>query len=404
MALFSKIVSQVRQSETIRISDLALSLKTEGHDIISLSAGEPDFETPSVVKKAAITAINEGKTKYTEVTGIPQLKSAVIKKLNEENCLTFSEREIIISNGGKQVLYNALSSILDPGDEVLIFTPYWASYPEMVKIFGSTAIEIKSKGADYRLPEINSLRKLTTEKTKCIILNSPNNPSGVVFNEQELKALGKFLIDNPKIWILSDEIYEHIIYDGKKHLSILNVEPSLKNRTLIINGVSKSHSMTGWRIGYGAGPIDLINKMRKVQSQSTSNASAISQWAAVTALKNCSSIIKKNNKTFEGRRDLIIKLLEKNSLLGVMRPDGAFYLLINIEKLINRYYEGKEVISSDISFSELLLLKHGVAVVPGSAFGVKNSIRISFASKEQDIIMACRRLNEFVDKVQLNQV
>ena len=403
MSSFSKIVSEIRQSETIRVTDIALSLKSKGHDIISLSAGEPDFETPSIVKRAAIKAINDGKTKYTDVTGIPELKYAIIKKLKEENSLIYSENEIIISNGGKQVLYNALCSILDPGDEVIIFKPYWASYPEMIKIFGGRTIEVHSEGLDFRLPDINTLRRLTNEKTKCIIMNSPNNPSGMVFSKQELKLLGKFLIDNPKIWILSDEIYEHIIFDNAKHLSILNIEPSLRDRTLIINGVSKSHCMTGWRIGYGAGPSNLITKMKKVQSQSTSNACAISQWAAITALRDCTSIIKKNKKIFERRRNLIIKNLEKNPFLDLSRPDGAFYLMINIEKLINKYYDGQNIINSDISFSELLLLHHGVAVVPGSAFGAKNSIRISFATKDQNIIQACSRINEFVAKVQVDK-
>ena len=399
MVTFSDSILTVNQSETIKISNLALELKSKGHDIISLSAGEPDFDTPEDIKISAIDAINNGKTKYTDVSGIPELKNAIIKKFKSDNKLTFTFDEILVSSGGKQVLFNALSSILNPGDEVLIMRPFWVSYPEMVKLCGGKPIIIESSPDKFSLPDIGKLEKATNEKTKCIIINSPNNPTGMVFSRNELDTLKTFMAKNKDIWLISDEIYEHIIFDKNQHLSILNIEPDLKSRTIIINGVSKSHAMTGWRIGFGAGPEELIKMMKKVQSQTTSNPCSVSQWASVTALSNSKESVEGFKKKFQYRRDLILKELNKNKLLSFKKPSGGFYLMLDISKLIKLRYKGVEVINSDFSFSELLLKNKGVAVVPGSAFGMPNYVRISFATNDENIIKACERINAFISKL-----
>ena len=399
MVTFSDSILTVNQSETIKISNLALELKSKGHDIISLSAGEPDFDTPEDIKISAIEAINNGKTKYTDVSGIPELKNAIIKKFKSDNNLTFTFDEILVSSGGKQVLFNALSSILNPGDEVLIIRPFWVSYPEMVKLCGGTPIIIDSSPDKFSLPDISKLEKATSKKTKCIIINSPNNPTGMIFSRPELDALKTFMAKNEDIWLISDEIYEHIIFDKNQHLSILNIEPELKSRTIIINGVSKSHAMTGWRIGFGAGPEELIKMMKKVQSQTTSSPCSISQWASVTALSNSKKLVEGFKEKFQHRRDLILKELYKNKLLAFKKPSGGFYLMLDISKLIKLRYKGVEIIKSDFSFSELLLKNTGVAVVPGSAFGMPNHIRISFATNDENIIKACERINAFISKL-----
>ena len=399
MVTFSDSILTVNQSETIKISNLALELKSKGHDIISLSAGEPDFDTPEHIKISAIEAINNGKTKYTDVSGIPELKNAIIKKFKSDNNLTFAFDEILVSSGGKQVLFNALSSILNPGDEVLITRPFWVSYPEMVKLCGGKPIIIESSPDKFRLSDIGKLEKATNEKTKCIIINSPNNPTGMIFSRPELDTLKTFMKKNEDIWLISDEIYEHIIFDKNQPLSILNIEPDLKSRTIIINGVSKSHAMTGWRIGFGAGPEELIKMMKKVQSQTTSNPCSISQWASVTALSNSKKLVEGFKEKFQHRRDLILKELNKNKLLAFKKPSGGFYLMLDISKLIKLRYKGVEIIKSDFSFSELLLKNTGVAVVPGSAFGMPNYIRISFATNDDNIIKACERINSFISKL-----
>jgi len=399
MVTFSDSILTVNQSETIKISNLALELKSKGHDIISLSAGEPDFDTPEHIKISAIEAINNGKTKYTDVSGIPELKNAIIKKFKSDNNLTFTFDEILVSSGGKQVLFNALSSILNPGDEVLIMQPFWVSYPEMVKLCGGKPIIIETSPEKFSLPDIDKLEKATNEKTKCIIINSPNNPTGMIFSRPELDTLKTFMAKNEDIWLISDEIYEHIIFDKNQHLSILNIEPELKSRTIIINGVSKSHAMTGWRIGFGAGPEELIKMMKKVQSQTTSNPCSISQWASVTALSNSKKLVEEFKEKFQHRRDLILKELNKNKLLAFKKPSGGFYLMLDISKLIKLRYKGVEIIKSDFSFSELLLKNTGVAVVPGSAFGMPNYIRISFATNDDNIIKACERINSFISKL-----
>ena len=399
MVTFSDSILTVNQSETIKISNLALELKLKGHDIISLSAGEPDFDTPEDIKISAIDAINNGKTKYTDVSGIPELKNAIINKFKHDNNLTFTFDEILVSSGGKQVLFNALSSILNPGDEVLIIRPFWVSYPEMVKLCGGKPIVIESTPEKFSLPSIDKLEEATNEKTKCIIINSPNNPTGMIFSRPELDTLKNFMSKNEDIWLISDEIYEHIIFDKNQHLSILNIEPNLKSRTIIINGVSKSHAMTGWRIGFGAGPEELIKMMKKVQSQTTSNPCSISQWASVTALSNSKELVEGFKKKFQHRRDLILRELNKNKLLTFKKPSGGFYLMLDISKLIKLRYKGAEIIKSDFSFSELLLKNTGVAVVPGSAFGMPNYIRISFATNDENIIKACERINSFISKL-----
>ena len=400
MPNLSKTISKVSQSETIKISNLALKLKEQGKSIISLAEGEPDFDTPDVIKTHAIKAIESGKTKYTDVSGISELKKAVASKFKIENSLSYSEDEIIISTGGKQVLYNALASILNPGDEVLILKPFCVSYPEMVKLCGATPILIPTTNHYFDFPPIEILEKFTTKKTKCIIINTPNNPSGKVLGKEDLNTLKIFLTQNPDIWVISDEIYEHIIFDNTKHLSILNIEPNLRNRSVIINGVSKSYAMTGWRIGFGAGPKNIISSMKKIQSQTTSGPSSISQWAALAALSTSEDFINTNKKVFKERRDLIIKHLTKNDFFSVYPPSGAFYLLVNIERAINLKYQKTNLIETDFIFTELLLKNAGVAVVPGSAFGAPNHIRISFATQNENIIKACKKIISFVSSLE----
>ncbi len=390
--MLSHRVSLVKPSPTLAITSKAISLINQGIDVVSLSAGEPDFDTPVNIKNAGIKAINEGKTKYTAVDGIKQLKEAIQAKLHRENNLDYQLNEIVVANGAKQVIYNALMSIINKDDEVIIPAPYWVSYPDMVLLAEGKPVFIDCPIADSFKLQPEKLKNAISKKTKLLILNSPSNPTGAVYSEAELKQIAEVLLDHPQVYILSDDIYEHIIFDHKKFFTLAQVEPKLKQRTLTVNGLSKSYSMTGWRIGYGAGPKEIIEAMVTVQSQSTSNASSISQFAAVEGLNGDQTIIKTGKELFQKRRDLVIDLLKEAPGLELFVPEGAFYLFINCSMLIGKHTNENVLINSSQDFSSYLLDKHLVAVVPGEAFGANEHFRISYATSEEKLVKACERI------------
>src|SRR5260221_6111488 len=326
MAFLADSLARIKPSATIAVTDKARVLKAAGRDVVSLGAGEPDFDTPDNIKEAAIRAIREGKTKYTNVDGIPELKAAIVAKFKRENHLEYKPEEISVGTGGKQVLFNALMATLNPGDEVVIRGPYWVNYPEIVALAGATPVTVETTVATgFRLTPA-ALEKAITAKTKWVILNSPSNPSGAAYSLAELKALAAVILKHPNVWVLTDDMYEHLIYDGFKFATPAEAEPALKERTLTLNGVSKAYCMTGWRIGYGAGPAMLIKAMAKLQSQSTSNPSSISQWAAVEALNGPQDFIPRNAEAFRQRRDLVVSMLNQATGISCPRPEGAFYV------------------------------------------------------------------------------
>ncbi len=392
MNLIAKRMSKIRPSSTLAVEQKARTLKAEGKDVISLSAGEPDFDTPNNIKQAAIEAIKQGKTKYTAVGGTEQLKQAIIYKYRRDDNLHFSSEEVMASTGGKQILFNAFMASLDEGDEVILPTPFWVSYPEMINFAGATTKTVHC-GAETEFKLVpQQLAAAITPKTKWLILNSPNNPTGVTYSAQELKALTEVLLQHPHVYIMTDDIYEHLVYDGAKTQNILAVEPRLKERTLLVNGVSKTYAMTGWRIGYAAGPAELIKAMTKLQSQSTSNPCSIAQAAAAEALSGVQDFIIENNKTFKHRRDIALKLLAAAPGISCVKPQGAFYLFPDIAGLIGKTTPSGMIINNDGDFANYLLEEHFVAVVPGSAFGNENHIRISYATSEQLLTTALQRL------------
>ena len=370
MAFLADSLARIKPSATIAVTDKARELKAAGRNIIALGAGEPDFDTPDNIKEAAIRAIREGKTKYTAIDGIPELKAAIAAKFKRENGLDYKLEEISVGTGGKQVLFNALMATLNPGDEVIIPAPYWVSYPEIVSLAGATPVTVATSLASGFKLTAQALEKAITPKTKWLILNSPSNPSGATYSEAELKALTAVLMKHEHVWVLTDDMYEHIVYDGFRFTTPAQVEPALKARTLTLNGVSKAYAMTGWRIGYGAGPTMLIKAMAKLQSQSTTNPSSISQWAAVEALNGPQDFIPKNIETFRERRDLILSLLNQAKGITCSRPEGAFYVFPSCEGTIGKTTAGGKTIGSDQEFVTALLEEEGVAVVQGSAFGL----------------------------------
>ena len=399
MALISKTLSLIKPSATISISSLANKLKDSGHDIIALSAGEPDFDTPDNIKKAAIEAIKMGKTKYTAPDGMHQLKSAIVQKFSNENRLQYTENNISVGSGGKQIIYNALMATLDPGDEVLIPAPYWVSYPDMVLLAkGKPRIIETSKKDNFKLtPE--KLEEAISKKTKWLILNSPSNPTGACYSFDELKELAQILEKHPDVFVLTDEIYEHLSYPPFKFYSFANVAPSLFERTLTMNGVSKAYAMTGWRIGYAGGPSKLIASMRKIQSQTTSNPCTISQWAAIEALSGSQEYIKNSKKIFKNRRDLVVSKL--NNCMGITcpTPDGAFYAYPSIDGCIGKRSEKGQRIVDDEVFAKALLEETGVAVVFGAAFGASPAFRVSYAESDEKLETACYRIQQFCSKL-----
>ncbi|MEI4480185.1 MULTISPECIES: pyridoxal phosphate-dependent aminotransferase [unclassified Phyllobacterium] len=395
MAFLADTLSRVKTSATIAITQKARDLKAEGRDVISLSVGEPDFDTPDNVKEAAIAAIRRGETKYTPVSGIPQLREAITRKFKRENELEYKANQTIVSTGGKHVIYNALLSTLNPGDEVICVAPYWVSYPEMVSLCGGTPVIVSAIQAnDFKLqPE--DLERVITPKTKWIIMNSPSNPSGAAYTWDEMKKLTDVLVRHPHVWILTDDMYEHLTYGDFKFVTPAQVEPNLYDRTLTMNGVSKAYAMTGWRIGYAAGPIELIKAMDMVQGQQTSGTSSISQWAAVEALDGTQEHLPVFKKAFEGRRDLIVSMLNQTNMLDCPKPEGAFYVYPSCAAAIGKTAPSGKIIQNDKDFVSELLATEAVAAVHGSAFGLGPNFRISYATSDANLEEAGKRIQRF---------
>jgi aspartate aminotransferase len=395
MSRLSATLSRVKPSPTIAVTTKAQELKAAGRDVIGLGAGEPDFPTPAHIRTAGIRAIEEGKTKYTAVDGIPELKAAICAKFKRDNGLDYTPAQVSVASGGKQILYNALMATLNPGDEVLIPAPYWVSYPDMVLLAGGEPV-IAPAGIEtgFKLtPE--ALEAAITPKTRWFIFNSPSNPTGAGYTWDELKALTDVLLRHPHVWIMTDDMYEHLAYDGFEFCTPAQVEPALYDRTLTCNGVSKAYCMTGWRIGYAAGPQDLIAAMRKIQSQSTSNPCTISQWAAVEALNGSHDFIAENNTVFARRRDLVVKMLNEVEGIDCPTPNGAFYVYPSIAGLIGKTSAGGAKITDDEAFATALLEETGVAVVFGAAFGLSPNFRISYATSDEALKEACTRIQTF---------
>ena len=391
----SQALKRVKPSATMGMSAKARALKAAGRDCIALSQGEPDFDTPDNIKEAAIRAIREGKTKYTDVDGIPELKDAIVAKFKGENGLEYKRSQINVSPGGKPVIYNAFAATLNPGDEVVIPAPYWVSYPDMALLCGATPVFAETRLEDgFKLrPEV--LAKAITPHTKWILLNSPSNPSGAAYTADELKALAKVLLDYPHVMILTDDMYEHLTYGDFQFATIAQVEPALYERTLTMNGVSKAYSMTGWRIGYAGGPEWLIKAMSTVMGQTTSNPCSISQWAAVEALNGTQDFIPKNKALFQERRDLVVSMLNQAKGIKCPTPEGAFYVYPSIAELIGKKAPAGKVIDTDETFALELLETEGVAVVHGTAFGLGPAFRISYATSNAELEEACSRIQRF---------
>ncbi len=394
MSIISDSLKKIKPSPTISVTQKARELRDAGKDVIGLGAGEPDFDTPNNIKNAAIKAIRSGDTKYTAVDGTPALKKAIIRKFKKENNLSYSKEEITVGTGGKQVLYNAFMATLNRGDEVIIPAPFWVSYPDMVLLAGGKPKIVKCNEVDNFKLTPKKLRKAITKKTKWLILNSPSNPTGASYTRAEIKKLSQVLINHKKIHILSDDIYEHISYDKSKYFTIAQIS-NLKNRTLTMNGVSKSYAMTGWRIGYAGGPKEIIKAIRKVQSQSTSNPSSVSQAAAVQALNGNQNFIKVRSKEFEKRRDFVVKSLNKIKGIKCLIPNGAFYVFPSCKGLLNK----KTKLKKDTDFVKKLLEKENVAVVQGSAFGLEGYFRISYATSMKNLKKAMKRIKSFCESL-----
>ncbi|AAX74816.1 aspartate aminotransferase [Brucella abortus 01-4165] len=395
MAFLADALSRVKPSATIAVSQKARELKAKGKDVIVLGAGEPDFDTPENIKQAAIAAINRGETKYTPVSGIPQLRQAIVSKFKRENGLDYKPEQTIVGTGGKQILFNAFMATLNPGDEVIIPAPYWVSYPEMVAINGGTPVFVDTKIEDNFKLTAADLEKAITPKTKWLIFNSPSNPTGAAYTQAELKSLTDVLVRHPHVWILTDDMYEHLVYGDFVFTTPAQVEPSLYDRTLTMNGVSKAYAMTGWRIGYAAGPIELIKAMDMIQGQQTSGACSIAQWAAVEALNGTQDFIPANKKIFQARRDLVVSMLNQATGLQCPTPEGAFYVYPSCAGLIGKKTEAGKVIETDKDFVTELLETEGVAVVHGSAFGLGPNFRISYATSDELLEKACIRIQRF---------
>ncbi len=395
MAFLADSLSRIKPSATIAVTNKARELKAAGRDVIGLGAGEPDFDTPENIKEAAVKAIRDGQTKYTAVDGIPELKKAICDKFARENGLTYKPSQVSVGTGGKQVLYNALMATLNPGDEVIIPAPYWVSYPDMVLLAGGTPVFVEA-GIETGFKVTGAaLEAAITPKTKWIIFNSPSNPSGAAYTAGELKALTDVLMRHPHVWVMSDDMYEHLVYDDFTFATPAQVEPGLYDRTLTVNGVSKAYCMTGWRIGYAAGPEALIKAMATLQSQSTSNPSSIAQWAAVEALNGPQGFIAEHNKVFKERRDLVVSMLNQAKGITCPTPEGAFYVYPSCAGTIGKTSPSGKVITSDDDFVTELLEVEGVAVVQGSAFGLAPHFRISYATATSALEEACKRIQRF---------
>jgi len=394
MSIIADRLSRIKPSPTIAVSTKAKELKAAGRDVIGLGAGEPDFDTPDFVKEAAIEAIKAGDTKYTAVDGTPALKDAIIAKFKRDNDLEYTRDKITVGTGGKQVLYNALMASVNPGDEVIIPAPYWVSYPDMTLLAEGTPVSVDCpKENDFKLQPAD-LEAAITKKTKWIILNSPSNPTGGAYTKEEMKALTDVLMKHEHVWVMSDDMYEHIVYDGFEFCTPAQIEPGLYDRTLTINGVSKAYAMTGWRIGYAGGPAALIKAMAKVQSQSTSNPSSISQAAAVAALNGDQSFLAGRNDAFKERRDAVVSMLNEADGIDCITPEGAFYVYPSCAGCIGKAAPDGKLIQSDEDFVTYLLESEGVACVHGEAFGLSPYFRISYATSMENLKEACGRVQK----------
>jgi len=395
MFVQSQALARIKPSATIAAGAKARALRAAGRDVISLDAGEPDFDTPDNIKEAAIRAIREGKTKYTDPDGMPELKDAAAAKFRRENGLTYERSQIHVAPGGKPVIYNALVASLNPGDEVVIPAPYWVSYPDMVLLAGGTPVFVKTSADNGFKVQAADLEAAITPRTKWLILNSPSNPSGAAYAKAELRALADVLLRHPQVWVLTDDMYEHLVFGDFQFWTMAQVEPALYERTLTMNGVSKAYAMTGWRIGYAGGPEPLIAAMRKVASQTTSNPSSISQWAAVEALNGPQDFIRPNAKLFEERRDLVVSMLNQARGIRCPTPEGAFYVYPSAEGLMGKTAPSGKVMTSDQDFASELLESEGVSVVFGEAFGLSPFFRISYATSNALLEEACSRIQRF---------
>ena len=395
MAFLAEALSRVQPSATIAVSQKARDLKALGRNVISLGAGEPDFDTPDNIKQAAIDAIHRGETKYTPVAGVPELKQAIAAKFKRENGLDYEPSQVIAGTGGKQILFNALMATLNHGDEVVIPAPYWVSYPEMVAICGGESVFVPTTlETEFKMTP-DALDAAITERTKWVIFNSPSNPSGAAYSRGELKALTDVLLRHPHVRVLTDDMYEHLVYGDFEFTTPAQVEPELHDRTLTMNGVSKAYSMTGWRLGYAAGPKELIKAMDLIQGQQTSGPCSITQWAAVEALNGPQDFIAERRAAFEERRDMVVSMLNQASGLSCPRPDGAFYVFPSCAGCIGKETQDGVEITDDEAFVTQLLEKEGVAVVHGSAFGLGPNFRLSYAASNEDLRDSCERIQRF---------
>ncbi|MDC3138462.1 pyridoxal phosphate-dependent aminotransferase [Candidatus Pelagibacter sp.] len=394
MSIISDSLKKIKPSPTIAVTQKARELKAAGKDVIGLGAGEPDFDTPDNIKEAAIKAISEGDTKYTAVDGTPALKKAIVEKFKKENNLDYTIDQITVGAGGKHVIYNAMMATLNDGDEVIIPAPYWVSYPDIVLLAGGKPVVMEcDEKQGFKINPLD-LEKFITPKTKWIILNSPSNPTGACYSENDIKAIAAVLEKHKHIYILSDDIYEHVTYEGFKFFTIAQIE-SLKDRVLTMNGVSKAYSMTGWRIGYAAGPKDIVKAIAKIQSQSTTNPSSISQAASVEALSGTQDFIKKRADSFQERRDFVVKALNDIDGINCLNPDGAFYVFPSCKELMGKKDSSGKEIKSDTDFVQSLLENSGVAVVQGSAFGLEGFFRISYATSMENLKKALEKISSF---------
>ena len=392
MAFLSDTLKRIKSSPTVTIGNRAMELRAEGKDVIGLSVGEPDFDTPEHIREAAKAAIDAGDTRYTAVDGTPALKQAICAKFKRENRLDYEPRQINVGTGGKQVLFNAFLASLNPGDEVVIGAPYWVSYPDMVLIGGGTPVVVPT-GIDSGFKmSASALEAALTPNTKWVVINSPSNPSGGAYTRDELKALTDVIKGHPDVWVMTDDIYEHLVYDDFEFFTPAQVEPALYDRTLTINGVSKAYAMTGWRIGYGAGPVELIKAMATIQSQSTTNPSSVSQAAAVAALNGSQYFLDGWRDSFRSRRDLVVSMLNQTNGIQCATPEGAFYVYPSIAETIGKTTPDGKVIATDTDFATYLLEAEGVAIVQGAAFGLEPYFRISYAASTETLTDACERI------------
>ncbi|NBZ87134.1 pyridoxal phosphate-dependent aminotransferase [Stagnihabitans tardus] len=395
MAFLSDTLARVKPSPTIAVTTKAQELKAQGRDIIGLGAGEPDFDTPENIRNAAKAAIDAGKTRYTAVDGIPELKKAICAKFLRENGLTYQPNQITVGTGGKQILYNALMATCNPGDEVIIPAPYWVSYPDMVLLAGGTPVPVVAGIETQFKLTAAQLEAAITPKTKWFIFNSPSNPTGAGYTEAELRALTDVLMRHPHVWIMSDDMYEHLVFDDFKFVTPAQIEPGLYDRTLTCNGTSKAYAMTGWRIGYAGGPVHLIKAMGTIQSQSTSNPCSVSQYAALEALNGTQDYLAPHRALFQRRRDLVVDMLNQAKGVTCPKPEGAFYVYPDISGCIGKTSAAGTLIKDDEAFASALLEETGVAVVFGAAFGLSPNFRVSYATSEAILEDACRRIQDF---------